>query len=207
VIAAADLFGEALAVPAIVHTQASTQRALAIGPAASSLLTAASRYPFAELVYLGDDAPKSLRSPSRPDRRLRILPGIMDLPRDWYADVVAVATPGTPDASLNLARRLSSNTTVGVVALDKPQAGGELRKRLQSLWRWVVPYREHLPEPQVFFLVSDAPLSVKRPIPSWTRRLTEGYLSSLFRFGKDESAALSLNTPVVPTVSNLKGPS
>ncbi len=203
-ISAADLFGEVLAVPPIVYTAATAQRALAIGPAASALLTAASRYPFAELVYLGDDAPQTLRAPSRPDRRLRILPGMMDLPRDWYADVLAVTTPGLPDTSLNVARRLSSRETVGVIAVDKPQNGADLRRRLQKLWRFVMPYREHVPEAQVFFLVSDAPLAVKRPLPSWTKRLSDTYLPSLFRLGKDETIALMPG--VAPTITNLKGP-
>ncbi len=201
-IATTDLYGEALAVPAIVHSPPTAQRALAIGPGASSLLTAASRYPFAELVYLGDDAPQALRSPSRPDRRLRIIPGMLDLPRDWYSDVTSVAVTGTPDAPLNLARRLSSKDTVVVIAIDKAPTGADVRKRLLKLWRFAIPYREHLPEPQIYFLCSDVPLSLKRPLPSWTKRLNDGYMTSLFRLGKDELSALS--SPA--SVPNLKGP-
>ncbi len=205
----ADLFGEALAIPAIVHSAPTSQRALAIGPAAASLLTAASRYPFTELVYIGEDAPQELRSPVRPDRRLRIIPGMLDLPREWFADIIAVASPGLSESALNTARRLSGKDTVTVVAVDKTQSMAELRKRLMKLWRSVAPYREHIPEAQYFFLVSDMQLSAKRPVPVWTKRLNEAYMPSMFRLGKDE---LALFAPpqqpqpnLIPTVANLKG--
>jgi hypothetical protein len=201
------MFAEAFAVPPVIHAVAGAQRALAIGPAAASLLTVASRYPYTELVYLGEDAPSQLRSPVRADKRVRIVHGTRDLPRDWYADVIGIAVPGTPESALSAARQLAGPTTVVVVAADRAQAAPALRRMLQSLWKSVAPYREYLPDRQLFFLASDLQLSTKRPIPAWTRRLNEPYMLSMFRFPKDEYSALYSPAPVVPTVSNLKGPS
>lgn len=186
----AEMFGEAFGVVPIVHTPPNAQKALAIGNAASALLFVAGRYPFTDLVYAGDDAPASIRQPTKADKRLRVLAKITDLPSDWKADVIAIAAPGLPDATVAEARKHADSGTVVVIAVDRYSAGGVAKRLLEKYWRVVVPYREFLPTPQLYFLASDTQLSRKRPVPGWTRRLSEGYMPALFRFPKDEHAAL-----------------
>lgn len=186
----ADVFGEAFGVVPVIHTPATAQRALAIGAPAASLLQVAARYPFTELVYLGDDAPQAIRQPLRPDRRMRVISSTRELPADWRADVIAIAVPGLPDSVVAAARQLSGPETVVAIAVDRFGAGPIAKRLIERSWRTVIPYREWLPEPQLYLLASDQPLTRRRPVPGWTRRLSEGYLPALFRFPKDEYSAL-----------------
>lgn len=196
----ADIFAEALGVVALVHTPTVATRALAIGPTASAVLAAASHYPFSELVYLGDDAPAQLRKPSRTRKSFaHIVSGVKDLPTNWVADVIGVAVPGLPDNVLAMARTVSGPQTVLVVAVDRYSAGQTAKRLLERSWQFVVPFREYLPDPQLYFLVSDTRLTIKRPVPAWTRRISEGYLPALFKFPKDEYAAF--NAPRPPPVA------
>jgi len=196
-----SVFDEALAVPAIVHSPVASTKALAIGKAAAALLVTAARYPFRELVYLGDDAPAGLQQGLRSSARVQIVPSARDLPRGWQADVIAVASPGLPDSVLLTARQLAHPGTVVVIAVDRYSAGGVAKRALAKLWRTVTPYREVLPtqtEPQLFLLASDLPISLKRPVPGWTRRVSDGYLPAMFRFPKDEYTALHSLPPTSP---------
>lgn len=192
----AEVFAEALGVVPVVHTPASAKRALAIGPPAVAVLSAAGRYPFMELVYLGEDAPAAVRQPRQADKRLRAVNSILDLPADWKADVIAIAVPGIPDEVLSAARRSSHAATVVAVAVDRYASGPAAKRQLERHWRTVIPYREHLPAAQLYLLASDTTVRRERPIPSWTRRLSEGYIPAMFRFPKDEHVAL--NGPGTP---------
>jgi hypothetical protein len=185
--AATDAFNELMGVVAISHVAPTALRAAAIGqPAAAAVLGTAARYPFAELVTVGSDSPVL----AKPDRRLRAISSPRDLPPDWKADVIGVAVPGLPDAALAAARAMSCSNTVVVVAVDRYDAGPAAKRLLDRHWRVVIPYHDYLPEPHLFLLASDSPISRKRPIPAWTRRLSEGYLPALFRFPKNEYGPL-----------------
>jgi hypothetical protein len=190
----AEVFAEAMAVVPLVHTPSNATRALAFGQPASALLGTAARYPFSDLVYIGEDVPAFLRNPPKADRRVHVLltaAGLArELPKDWQADVVAVAVPGNPEALLGTIRQLSAPGAVVAVAVDRPALGPVIKHLMERRWRTVIPYREYLPDSQLFLLASDRPLSRQRPVPSWTKRLSEGYLPALFRFPKDEYAAL-----------------
>lgn len=189
-IAPADIFAEALSVVPLIHTDPSATKALAIGTAAASLLVAAGRYPFTDLVFAGEEVPSALRSPSKPDRRLRVVKDAREILPSWKADVIAVAVPGLPDSTIAAARAASGPSTVVVMAVDRMSVGGTAKRLLEKSWRVVIPYREYLPESQLYLLASDRPLSRLRPVPGWTRRLSEGYLPALFRFAKDDYASL-----------------
>ena len=187
---AGGAFDESFAVPAILHTPVEAQRVLAIGPAAVPLLNVARRYPsFRELVYLGEDAPAALRGP-KPDSRVRSVTSTRDLPRDWVADVIGVAVQGMPESVLTAAKQLSGPQTVVVVAVDRYAAGPTVKRLVERLWGTVIPYRDHVPNEQLYLLASDMGMKRHRPMPGWTERLSEGYLTALFRFPKNDQAAL-----------------
>lgn len=191
-------FDEGLSIPAIAHTPVAAARALALGPAATALLVTAARYPFRELVYLGEDAPAFLRKGLRSAARVHIAAAARDLPADWKADVIAITVPGLPDASLALARQYSHPGTVVVVAVDKFAAGGVAKRAVSKLWRTVIPYRDFIPEAQLYLLASDSPVTTKRPVPGWSARISESYMPAMFRFPKDEYTALHALPPVSP---------
>jgi hypothetical protein len=198
-------FNEALAIPAIVHTPVQATKALAVGASATPLLATAARYPFRELVYLGDDPPATLRAGFRSPARVSILSSPRDFAPAWQADVIAISTPGLPDAILQTAKALSHAGTVVVVAVDQFAAGAAARRLLLKHWRSVVPYRENVPEPQLFLLASDVPLSQRRPVPGWARRISPTYLPSMFAFPKDENAALFAPPPAPPLTAARPG--
>jgi hypothetical protein len=188
-------FDEALAIPALVHTPVQASKALAIGAASASLLTTSARYPFRELVYLGKDAPPGLRAGLRSQSRVLLATTPGDLPDAWNADVIAIAAPGVTDALLSTAKSLSHVGTVVVVAVHQWASGAAVRKMLLNHWRSVVPYHEHIPEKQLYFLASDSRLVRHRPVPSWPKRISTTYLPSMFIFSKDENAALFAPVP------------
>lgn len=183
-------FDESLAVPAILHTPLAAQRVLAIGAAAAPLLTVARRYPtFRELVFLGDDLPASARG-TKPDSRIRSVAGARDLPREWVADLIGIAVPGLPDSALTTAKQLAGPQTVVVVAVDRYNAGPSAKRLMERQWSTVIPYRDHTPNEQLYLLASDVGMKRHRPMPGWTERLSEGYLTALFRFPKNDQAVL-----------------
>lgn len=186
---AQDIWNEALAVVPMVHTPvlATQQHALIIGNAAIPAAILALRYPaFADVATFTDSLPSGLAT----DRRIRQLSTLNDLAPVWKADLVAIAESRLTDDMLQQVREHTGPASVIVVAVPQPTLTRPLMDVLRQSWRVVQPYREHTPDPAYFLLVGDQPFRRQRPIPGFTRRISDKYIPALFTFAKDEYATL-----------------
>lgn len=184
---AVDKFSEAISVIPIVHTPLSAARVLIIGQAALPAAWLAMRYPqFTDIISIGADAPPSLLN----TRRFRQVPSLDQVPGGWLADLIVIASPTVDSLALRQVHAHSSRNAVVAVACPSPAGARMMRDTLRSFWSVVAPYREHLPEPAYFLLASNAPLTKVRPVPAYTRRISDNYLPAMFTWGKDEYATL-----------------
>ena len=184
-----DIWNEALAVVPMVHTpvQPSMQHALIIGTAAMPAAILALRYPgFADVSTWADSLPQGLST----DKRVNQLASLNDLPPGWMADFVAIAEPRLTDAMLQTVRAHTNATSVMVIAVPQPELTRPIMDVLRHTWRVVQPYREYTPAPAYFLLVGDKPFARKRPVPGFTKRVSNELIPALFTFAKDEYAAL-----------------
>lgn len=184
-----DIWNEALAVVPMVHTpvQPSMQHALIIGTAAVPAAVLALRYPgFTDVATWTDALPQGLNT----DKRVRQLSSLDDLAPTWMADFVAIAEPRLTDDMLQAVRQHTNAGSVIVIAVPQPELTRPIMDVLRQTWRVVQPYREHTPAPAYFLLVGDKPFARKRPVPGFTKRISNESIPTLFTFAKDEYAAL-----------------
>jgi hypothetical protein len=189
-----DHFHEALGIVPLVHLPvAQGQKVLVVGKDALYAGGLALRYPTTAEVMIVD-AELGKPSPTA-DKRVHWVARMEDLPADWKADFVAVAVPALTDSLVDAVRRRHlAETGVGVFAISRPGAVRAAKDTLRRFWTTVQPYREHVPpamDPSGsmwFMLVSDHAFSRQRPVPAWTKRISDKYLPALFTLSKDEYA-------------------
>lgn len=180
-----DPFAEALSVVPIVHLPAvPNQRVLLLGVGALGALETVLRYPTTTQVLV-IDAPRI----ETKDRRVGFVARIEQVPPDYRADLIICAVPITSDSLLDaIQQRLGANG-VACIAISRPSQVRVTREAARKRWSYVQPYREYVPgqkDPAWFLLVGNSVFKRYRPVPVWTRRLSESYVPALFTFAKDE---------------------
>ena len=192
VLSSADIFNEALAVVPIVHTPVEpNQRILVVGASALAAAVMALRYPtFVEvgIVAPPSDVPIGLRQ----DKRIRVYATLADVPRGWIASLIVVAVPNLLEEQVAVVKTHATPASVVCFALDRVAVGRQTKELLRRYWPSVAPYREHLPTSGavLFMLAGSGRLERQRPVPGWTRRISDRYIPAMFTFAKDEYAAL-----------------
>ena len=182
-----EIFAEALSVPPLMHVPADRKMSVAaIGRCALPLAKLALRYPSTERAMLVSTG----KGPLPRDRRLSVVRSIDGLKGQSF-DVVGMALPGDPARAIGLVRPLIKPGGILVVALDQLARGRAVKDAMQRLFRQVLVYREHVPEPALFLMAKDGQFGKpSRPMPPNLKRLTPRYLQGLFLLAKDEYKAL-----------------
>jgi len=182
-----EVFAEAVSVIPLVHAPVrQNQNALIIGSHALPAAGLSSRYPsFVDIAVMGANIERFNKY-----KRIRKIAGSSDLPSSWTADLIVIAEPVITDEHIELARRVSNQKTVVVFAINDFPDGADFRKRIFDKWKIVLPYRDHLPRPALFFIASDSLLKMQRKVPDGTSRIQKSYIPSLFILAKDEYQAL-----------------
>jgi hypothetical protein len=182
-----DAFTEALAMVPMVHLPVTQgQRVLIVGKDAVPAAIVALRYPTTVEVVIVDPAPPVLQ-----DKRVRTVARMEALAPAWKADLVAVAMPVITDSLVQAVyNHHRADTGVAVFALARAQQVRASKEQLRKLWSSVQPYREQVVEAEGgaawFLLAGDHGFKRHRPVPAWSKRLTDKYLPALFTLAKDE---------------------
>jgi hypothetical protein len=176
----------------MVHTKDHAQvRVLVVGNYALPVAKLALRYPGTIEVYALVDKGLMLR-----DKRMHHINSLDDLPKGFKADVLAVAVPGDPTAMVTSLRPYASPSSTIVVSFDTMSRGKQVLDAIKPLWPHIVPYVAHVPESALFFLLSDRKIGQPvRPFPPKLKKLTPGYMNSLFILAKDERRLLYGDMP------------
>lgn len=184
-----DKFNEAISIVPIFHCPIPSAHALVIGNAAISAGWVAMRYPqFQDITVVADALPASMQQP----KRVILEPSL---------DLVGVGKPYQADYVVAAVAKLDAPFLQQVIPLTHPQAlvcfavpvagaARQVRDLLQQYWPVVTPYRVFLPDPTFFMLCSSVKLGRFRPVPGYTRYLSEGFMPTLFTWSKDELAML-----------------
>jgi spermidine synthase len=182
-----DIFTEALSVVPILHLpMAPGQRVLLIGDGAKAAVETVLRYPTTSSVIIV--------APPFPvnDKRVQFAQRIEQVAPDWKADLVLIAVPALADSLVAAVRAHHlAETGVVVFALARPNQAKLALDLLKKHWAIIQPYREHVPgqvDPAWFLMAGDHGFQRHRIMPTWTQRLSDKYLPSLFTFAKDERA-------------------
>lgn len=184
-----EAFAEALAVPAMLQISPLKRvRVMTFGQWALPMAKLALRYPStAEVVLVGADAhtvPK--------DRRARGFARLEDVPKEFRADLVAVAVPGDPSTVLSSLKGHMDPEGLLVVALDQFSRGRVVKDALRRDWKHILPYREFTPpDTALLLLAADRRLGPSlRPFPPNLHRLNPRYMQAMFQLAADEYALL-----------------
>jgi hypothetical protein len=177
-----ESFAEALSVPPILHVHPTRElKVLVLGQFALPVVKLALRYPNTAEAHLVavDNYPK--------DRRVISHRSLDHLPKDLKVALVGVAVPGDPSAALLAIKPYTTPDAVVVVAVDQLGKGRKIKDTMQTLWRQVLPYREHAPDPALFLMASDQKFGAAlRPFPPGLKRQNPRYLGAMFTLAKDE---------------------
>ncbi len=162
------------------------QRVLIVGKDAVPAAVVALRYPTTVEVVIIDPAPPVLQ-----DKRVKTLARMELLAPAWKADLVAVAMPVVTDSLAQAVyNHHRADTGVAVFALARAQQVRASKEQLRKLWSSVQPYREQVVEAEGgaawFLLAGDHGFKRHRPVPAWSKRLTDKYIPALFTLAKDE---------------------
>ena len=186
---AIDRFNEAISVVPIVHAPVPSAHALIIGQAATSAGWVAMRYPqFTSITLVADSLPASMQQPKRV-----LLEPSLDLVgagKAYQADYVVAAVAQLDASFLQQLMPLVGQQALLCFAVPVPGTARQVRDLLQQYWPVVTPYRVFLPDPAYFMLCSSVKLGRFRPVPGYTRYLSEGFMPTLFTWSKDELAML-----------------
>lgn len=182
-----EAYAEALSVPAMVHApEKHPFVVIALGNYALPVVKLALRYPSTTTIYAQMDEKLLPR-----DKRVVHIERLNDIPKGTKAGLIAVAMPGDPAALVVSLRSHTAPDTITVVSFDTPLRGKQALQRIKPLWPHITPYRAHVPESALFFLLSDR--KIGRPVrnfPPKLKKLTPGYMNSLFVLAKDERRLL-----------------
>jgi hypothetical protein len=186
-----DRFNEAISIVPIFHCPVPSAHALIIGQAALSAGWVAMRYPqFQDITVVADSLPASMQQPKRVLLEPSLdLVGVGRSP-PYQADYVVGAVAQLDAAFLQQVIPLTHPQALVCFAVPVPGTERKTRDLLQQYWPVVTPYRVFLPEPAFFMLCSAVKLGRFRPVPGYTRYLSEGFMPTLFTWSKDELAML-----------------
>lgn len=182
-----DAFAEALGMVPMVHLPVTAgQRILIVGRDAAPAALVALRYPTTVEVVVIDPSPPALA-----DKRVRSLARMEQLNPAWKADLIAVAVPVITDSlAQSVYDHHRADTGVAVFALARAQQVRATKEQLRKHWSSVQPYREVVPASEGgtawFLLAGNHGFKRHRPIPAWSKRLTDKYIPALFTLAKDE---------------------
>lgn len=183
---AIEAWAEAFSVPPLMHvTTLKPIKVLTQGQFSLPLAKLALRYPNTVEVHIvgSDTTPK--------DRRVHGHARLEDLPTDFLADIVGIAVPGDPTALLPSLKKHMAPDAIVVVGVDLFNRGRVIKDAMNALWRQVLVYREHAPDPSLFIMGSDRVFgATMRPFPPGLQRLNPRYLRSLFELATDEARLL-----------------
>jgi hypothetical protein len=192
-----DVFNEAISIVPVVHTPVPAARALIIGAAATSAGWVAMRYPqFTDITVVADSLPPSMQqAPGRPGPgRVHLEPSFDLIATGWLADMTVVAAAQLDVPFIQQVAGFCAQSALVCFAVPVPGTARGVRDMLQQYWPVVTPYRVFLPAPDgqaaYFMLCSAAKLCRFRPVPGYTRYLSEGFMPTLFTWSKDELAML-----------------
>jgi hypothetical protein len=178
-----EIFAEAISVVPLVHAPVrQNQNALVIGSHALPAAGLAARYPsFVDIAVMSASTDRFNKN-----RRIRKVAAKSDLRPGWSADLVVIAEPIISEEHFDIARGVSGQDSVVVFAVNEFSEGTALRKKIAERWKYMMPYREHLPRPALFIMASDSPIKMQRKVPDGTSRMQKSYIPSLFILAKDE---------------------
>jgi len=181
-----EAWAEAFSVPPILHVSPTKPlRVLTQGQFSIPLAKFALRYPSTtEVRIIGSDIILK-------DRRVHSHLSLEELPKEFIADVIGVALPGDPSALLPVLKLRLAPDGIIILGVDRFARGRLVKDAMSRIWRQVLVYREHMPEPSLFLMASDRPFgSTLRPFPPNLKRLNPRYLKSLFELATDEARLL-----------------
>jgi hypothetical protein len=186
-----DVFNEAISIVPIVHTPVPAARALIVGQAALSAGWVAMRYPqFSDITIVAESLPVTMQQP----KRVHLEPTFDLIATGWLADMVVAAAAQLDAPFIQQVAGFCSQSALVCFAVPVPGTARAVRDLLQQYWPVVTPYRVFLPAPDgqaaYFMLCSAVKLGRFRPVPGYTRYLSEGFMPTLFTWSKDELAAL-----------------
>lgn len=177
-----EAWAEAFSVPPMLHVPTlKPVNILTQGQFSLPMAKLALRYPNTnEVRIVGSDTTPS-------DRRVHGHARLEDLPREFIADVVAIAVPGDPISLLPALKQRMAPDALIIIGIDQFSRGRHVKDAMTKLWRQVLVYREQAPDPSLFLMASDRRFGATlRPFPPNLKRLNPRYLQSMFVFPTDE---------------------